>query len=55
MGDVNLAVGSDHEVVACYSRLYEEREVDHINGPTHPSLWGVSMYDVDYHLDFAPF
>ena len=24
--------GSDHEVVACYSRLYEEGEVDHING-----------------------
>jgi len=24
--------GSDHEVVACYLELYEEGEVEHING-----------------------
>ena len=28
--------GSDHEVIACYLELYEEGEVEHINGPTHP-------------------
>ena len=31
---------SDYEVVACYSGLYEENEVEHINGPTHPvTIW----------------
>ena len=29
--------GSDHRVVASYLELYEEGEVKHINGPTHPS------------------
>jgi len=24
-------------MVACYFELYEEGEVEHINGPTHPS------------------
>ena len=28
--------GSDHAVIVCYLGLYEEGEVEHINGPTHP-------------------
>ena len=30
--------GSDHAVVASYSELYEEGEVEHINGPSHPPI-----------------
>ena len=29
---VRILNGSDYEVVAYYSRLYEEGEVEHING-----------------------
>ena len=28
--------GSDYAMIACYLELYEEGEVEHINGPTHP-------------------
>ena len=28
--------GSDHKVIACYLELYEEGEVEYINGPSHP-------------------
>jgi len=43
--------GSDHAIVACYFEFYEKGEVEHINGPTHPSQqqrfafkgWGVIM------------
>jgi len=28
---------SDHAMIACYLELYEEGEVKHINGPTHPT------------------
>ena len=31
--------GSDHTVVGSYSQLYEEGEVEHINGLSHPSEW----------------
>ena len=32
--------GSDHEVVASYSELYEEDEVEHIN-----SVWPVFLFE----------
>ena len=32
LDEIYFLNGSDHEVVACYSRLYEEGEVEHING-----------------------
>ena len=36
--EIQLQNGQDHRVVARYSGLYEEGEVEHINGPTHPCL-----------------
>ena len=32
--------GSDHEVVVCYLELYEEGEVEHING-----VWPVFLFE----------
>ena len=34
--EIQFENGSDHAVVASYSELYEEGEVEHINGPSHP-------------------
>jgi len=30
-----------HEVVASYLELYGEDEIEHVNGPTHPSCGGM--------------
>ena len=37
--EIQLENGSDHTVVASYSELYEEGEVENINGPSHPPLY----------------
>ena len=34
--EIQFENGSDHAVVASYSELYEEGEVEHITGPSHP-------------------
>ena len=34
--EIQFENGSDHAVVASYSELYEEGEVEHINGPSLP-------------------
>ena len=35
--EIQFENGSDHAVVASYSELYEEGEVERINGPSLPS------------------
>jgi len=37
LSELKFPNGSDHAIAACYFEFYEEREVEHINGPTHPS------------------
>ena len=37
LSEIKFPNGSDHAIVACYFEFYEESEVEHINGPTHPS------------------
>ena len=41
--EIQFKNGSDHAVVASYSELYEEGEVEHINGPSHPpyNYWNI--------------
>ena len=41
-----LPNGSDHAVIACYLGLYEEGEVEHINGvrPSFPEYTAVSRF-----------
>ena len=41
---IKLPNGSDHAVIACYLGLYEEGEVEHINGvrPSFPENTAVS-------------
>ena len=43
---IHLPNGSDHAVIACYLGLYEEGEVEHINGvrPSFLENTAVSRY-----------
>ena len=37
LSEIKFPNGSDHAIIACYFEFYEEGEVEHINGSTHPS------------------
>ena len=38
--EIQFKNGSEHAVVASYSELYEEGQIEHINGPSLPVCTG---------------